>query len=158
MIPPKHRLCVELGVSLSSVVRALARLTGAGVAFSVRARGTVIVGPGNLPTGPTLRVRTPSRHVETWTLPSGQGARIRDVVTARVKDGTYPEGSRIPGMPVLAEEFGTTEGTAKHALKPLKKQGILAGTRQGGTLVPPLGPPPPGRCRATRGPGHKKQG
>lgn len=64
-----------------------------------------------------------------------QSPHIRAVITARIKDGTYPEGSRIPGLKALTEEFGATEGTLKSALRPLRKQGVLSGTRQEGTFV-----------------------
>ncbi|MFF3372017.1 GntR family transcriptional regulator [Streptomyces sp. NPDC002680] len=135
VLPSRDRLCVELGVLDDSVRRALARLAHAGLTLGISALGTVVMDPDAQPLGPTLRVRKQSGQIQTWTLPRTQSPRIRDVVIARIKDGTYPEGSRIPGTKALTEEFGTTEGTLKSALRPLRKRGILSGTRQRGTVV-----------------------
>ncbi|MGW3308303.1 GntR family transcriptional regulator [Streptomyces sp. NPDC001073] len=138
VIPSKPRLCVELGVSHPSVVRALNLLTGQGITFTVRGRGTVVVDPDSPPTGSTLRVRRPSGRVETWHRPSIHSQHIRDTVTTRIQDGKYAEGSRIPGTAALAAEFGTTEGTVKYALRALRAQGILTtGANRDGTLVHP---------------------
>ncbi|MGW3651061.1 GntR family transcriptional regulator [Streptomyces sp. NPDC000878] len=135
VLPSRERLCVELGVLDDSVRRALARLAHAGLTLGISALGTVVMDPDAPPTGSTLQVRKRSGQIQTWTLPRTQSPHIRDVVTARIKNGTYPEGSRIPGTKALTEEFGTTEGTLKSALRPLKQRGILSGTRQKGTFV-----------------------
>ncbi|MGW2523962.1 GntR family transcriptional regulator [Streptomyces sp. NPDC001617] len=135
VLPSPARLCVQLRVGDESVRRALARLAHAGLTLGVSALGTVVTNPDDPPSGSTLQVRTRSGQIQTWTLPMTQSPHIRAVITARIKDGTYPEGSRIPGTKALTEEFGTTEGTLKSALRPLKKQGILSGTRQEGTFV-----------------------
>ncbi|MFF7469906.1 GntR family transcriptional regulator [Streptomyces sp. NPDC008092] len=135
VLPSPERLCVQLGVRDESVRRALARLAQAGLTLGVSALGTVVTDPDEPPSGSTIQVRTRSGQIQTWTLPRTQSPHIRAVITARIKDGTYPEGSRIPGTKALTEEFGTTEGTLKSALRPLKKRGILSGTRQEGTFV-----------------------
>ncbi|UIX34276.1 GntR family transcriptional regulator [Streptomyces sp. GQFP] len=135
VLPSRERLCVELGVLNDSVRRALARLVHAGLTLGIPALGTVVMDPDTPPPGSTLQVRKRSGQIQTWTLPSTESPRIRDVITGRIKDGTYPEGSRIPGTKALTEEFGTTDGTLKSALRPLKRLGILSGTRQEGTFV-----------------------
>ncbi|WP_405613357.1 GntR family transcriptional regulator [Streptomyces sp. NBC_00076] len=135
VLPSPERLCVQLGVRNDSVRRALARLAQAGLTLGISALGTVVTDPDTPPTGSTLQVRTRSGQIQTWTLPMTQSPHIRAVITARIKDGTYPEGSRIPGLKALTEEFGATEGTLKSALRPLRKQGVLSGTRQEGTFV-----------------------
>ncbi|MFK0111627.1 GntR family transcriptional regulator [Streptomyces sp. NPDC091217] len=135
VLPSPDRLCVQLGVRDESVRRALARLAQEGLTLGISALGTVVTNPHAPPTGSTLQVRTRSGQIQTWTLPMTQSPHIRAVITARITDGTYPEGSKIPGIKALTEEFGATEGTLKSALRPLKKRGILSGTRQEGTFV-----------------------
>ncbi|MGW2421435.1 GntR family transcriptional regulator [Streptomyces sp. NPDC001709] len=135
VLPSRKQLCVQFRVRDDSVQRALARLTQAGLTLGVSALGSVVTDPQAPPTGPTLRVRTRSGRIQTWTLPGSQSPRIRDVITSRIKDGIYPEGSKFPGAKALTEEFGITEGTLKSALRPLRARGILTGIRQGGTIV-----------------------
>lgn len=139
VIPSKKRLRVELGVSHGSVDRALAWLTGQGITASRPGRGTVVVDPDAPPTGSTLQVRKPSGAVETWHPTGVHSQHIRDTVKARIWDGTYAEGSKIPVTKDLVAEFGTTTGTVKYALKELKAQGILFTTsaKRHGTLVHP---------------------
>ncbi|MFF7982873.1 GntR family transcriptional regulator [Streptomyces sp. NPDC007901] len=135
VLPTPERLCVQLGVRDESVRRALARLAQEGHTLGISGLGTVVTNPDAPPTGSTFQVRTRSGQIQTWTLPRTQSPHIRNVITTRIKDGIYPEGSRMPGTKALTEEFGATEGTLKSALRPLKKRGILSGTRQEGTFV-----------------------
>ncbi|MFJ9250495.1 GntR family transcriptional regulator [Streptomyces sp. NPDC101776] len=137
VIPSKPRLSVELGVSPRAVRRAVAWLTGQGITATRAGRGTVVVDPDAPPTGSTLQVRRPSGTVETWHRSGVHSQHIRDTVRARIWDGTYAEGSRIPVTKDLVAEFGTTEGTVKYALKELKAKGILTttGAREDGTFV-----------------------
>ena len=138
VIPSRKQLCVELGVSHCSVDRAFAWLTGQGITVGRRGRGTVVADTNAPPTESDLQVRKPSGAVETWRPTSVHSRDIRDTVWARIWDGTYAEGASIPVTRVLVDEFGSTEGTVKYALKALKAEGILTtGATRHGTIVHP---------------------
>ncbi|MEV6949231.1 GntR family transcriptional regulator [Streptomyces sp. NPDC051172] len=136
VLPPRAELCAEFGVTRGAVDRAIGRLAAQGIMLSVEGRGTVVIDPEAPPTGPLLRVRMPSGQWESWTVraqPSVQ--RIRDAVIDRVLDGTYPEGTEIPGSRQLAEEFGVIHPTVDRALAPLKQSGLLITRQASGTFV-----------------------
>ncbi|MEU9404092.1 GntR family transcriptional regulator [Streptomyces sp. NPDC048281] len=130
-LPSRKRLCGELGVEDRSVLRALARLAHAQLTLGINPRGTVVIDPSAPPAGPTIEVRVPSGEVETWAVPMSQSPDIREVITARIADGTYPEGSKIPGVQLLGREFGASEGVVRSAVQLLKRQGVLTGSRAG---------------------------
>ena len=136
VLPPRADLCAEFGATRDAVDRAIGRLAAQGIVLRVEGRGTVVIDPESPPTGPLLKVRMPSGQWETWTVraqPSVQ--RIRDAVIDRVLDGTYPEGTKVPGSRQLAEEFGVRYPTVDRALAPLKQSGLLVTRQATGTFV-----------------------
>lgn len=50
--------------------------------------------------------------------------QVAEVIEARIKDGTYPAGSRVPSVVQLTAEFGIASATAQKALRALKAQGL----------------------------------
>ncbi|MGW0576486.1 GntR family transcriptional regulator [Streptomyces sp. NPDC002920] len=132
-IPTISSLCEEFGTSLYTVEVAVGRLRTRGLLFSWPGKGTVVTDPQNPPTGPSLRVRTGPGQWETWTvLEPGRTNRshVRTVITARIADGTYAPGHRIPSCKELAEELGASYSTVYPALKELEKRRLL-GRREG---------------------------
>ncbi|MDH6222736.1 GntR family transcriptional regulator [Streptomyces pseudovenezuelae] len=123
-LPAMRDLVKELGVPLTAVMRALCRLEGIGVVLRFLARGYVVINRDAPPTGLSMEVRTQNGQTATWPLP-GAISHIRSMVTARIEDGTYAEGSRLPTRRALGEEFGVTESLMQYVLKPLKDQGLL---------------------------------
>lgn len=123
-LPKWDQLIEELASPVDAFRSAIARLEGQGIILNFNARGYVVTDPKAPPTGYTTQVRTRSGRVETWPLPDAP-SRIRGLVTARIQDGTYPEGSKIPGNRALAKEFGITENLMRYLLRPLWAQGVL---------------------------------
>lgn len=69
----------------------------------------------------------------------GMGWReVRETVLARIRDGTWPPGSRIPDEVQLAAEFGCARSTVHRALRELAREGVLERRRRGGTRVPEM--------------------
>lgn len=68
---------------------------------------------------------------------------IRDqavaVIRARIADGTYPPGKRLPTAREFAEEFGTSARTVTEAMRILRESGEVIGVRGRGTFVRPAG-------------------
>ncbi len=60
---------------------------------------------------------------------------VRDRVHARVLDGTYAPGDRLPRDEDLAEQFGCARSTVQRAMQDLSLSGIVERRRKGGTRV-----------------------
>lgn len=135
----RGQMSKHFGVSIPTVSRALAQLDVAGRTLAFPARGTVVIDPHAPIAGPTLQVRMPWGKTETWHLPNALGPHIRAVITERIKNGTYPEGSTIPGLHALIREFGGTFGMTAAAVNALRRQGLVATATPAasGTIVVP---------------------
>jgi DNA-binding GntR family transcriptional regulator len=46
-------------------------------------------------------------------------------IAERIVDGTYPPGGQLPGEAALAEEFGVSRLTLRHALVMLRDRGLV---------------------------------
>ncbi|MDX3097223.1 winged helix-turn-helix domain-containing protein [Streptomyces sp. ME01-24h] len=57
------------------------------------------------------------------------------IVIDRIKDGTYPPGSRVPSTLELATELGIATSTSQKALAFLRNEGWLRGEAGIGTFV-----------------------
>ncbi|MEU1193072.1 GntR family transcriptional regulator [Streptomyces sp. NPDC005859] len=137
-IPATYTRKLELGVSASPVNSAIERLATAGFLLGVKGRGTVVTDLHNPPQAPQLRVQ--AGQWQTWTIHEpGRPRRLMSTIIARIADGTYPAGHRIPDRSAFAEEFNLGYPNVPTALKPLQASGILvAGTsRTAGLFVAP---------------------
>ncbi|WP_406491831.1 GntR family transcriptional regulator [Streptomyces sp. NBC_00846] len=47
------------------------------------------------------------------------------VVESRISDGTYPHGSKLPGILALCGEFNVAQVTARKALTDLRNRGLI---------------------------------
>ena len=71
-------------------------------------------------------------------LPGGIGyvyAKVADDLAARIAAGEFPPGTRLPGRPVLAAEYGVGEMTVRRAVRELHARGITGETGTRGALV-----------------------
>lgn len=60
--------------------------------------------------------------------------RIRDVLVARILDGTYPAGTRLKEL-TLAREFGVSQAPIREALRELEGSALVTSERYRGTRV-----------------------
>jgi len=60
--------------------------------------------------------------------------RIRDVLVARILDGTYPAGTQLKEL-TLAREFGVSQAPIREALRELEGSGLVTSERFRGTRV-----------------------
>jgi DNA-binding GntR family transcriptional regulator len=60
--------------------------------------------------------------------------RIRDVLVARILDGTYPAGTQLKEL-TLAREFNVSQAPIREALRELEGSGLVASERYRGTRV-----------------------
>jgi DNA-binding GntR family transcriptional regulator len=60
--------------------------------------------------------------------------RIRDVLVARILDGTYPAGTQLKEL-ALAREFNVSQAPIREALRELEGSGLVHSERFRGTLV-----------------------
>ena len=67
--------------------------------------------------------------------------QVAEVVRARIADGTYPPGSRVPSVVQIIEEFGIANVTAQKALRSLREDGLIRTEPGMGSFV--AEPPPP---------------
>jgi len=61
--------------------------------------------------------------------------QLADILVARINDGTYAAGRRIPSELSLQQEFGCSRGTVRHAIRHLVDKGTLETTNGKGTFV-----------------------
>jgi GntR family transcriptional regulator len=66
--------------------------------------------------------------------------QLAAVLRARIQDGTYPPGSRLPSIAELCAESGLTNTTVQKALRLLKTEGLIRGFKGRGTFVVPQEP------------------
>jgi GntR family transcriptional regulator len=65
--------------------------------------------------------------------------QIRDIIAARISDGTYRRGARVPGIRDITQEFGVAATTAHKTLVALREDGKIYTVRGMGSFA---GPPP----------------
>ncbi|MFF6928297.1 GntR family transcriptional regulator [Streptomyces californicus] len=51
--------------------------------------------------------------------------QVASILRARIADGTYPPGSRVPSVVALTGEFGIAAVTAQKTLKALREEGLI---------------------------------
>jgi DNA-binding GntR family transcriptional regulator len=51
--------------------------------------------------------------------------QVADIIRARIADGTYPAGSRVPSVVQLTEEFGIAAVTAQKVMRALREDGVI---------------------------------
>ncbi|MDG9727645.1 MULTISPECIES: GntR family transcriptional regulator [unclassified Streptomyces] len=51
--------------------------------------------------------------------------QVAAAIEARIADGTYPVGARVPSVVELSAEFGIAASTAQKALAHLKVEGLI---------------------------------
>ncbi len=61
--------------------------------------------------------------------------QIADVIMGRIKDGTYPPGSKVPSVVQIANEFGVVNSTAQRAMERVRAAGLTRSERGMGTYV-----------------------
>ncbi len=62
-------------------------------------------------------------------------AQVGDLLKARIREGVYPEGKKLPGIKVLAKELGVNHLTVRQALRTLEEGGLVATESARGTFV-----------------------
>lgn len=60
---------------------------------------------------------------------------VREELAARILDGRFPEGTRLPSEPELAEELNVSRTTLREALHSLAAEGLVRRLRGSGTFV-----------------------
>lgn len=51
--------------------------------------------------------------------------QVADIIRARILDGTYPPGSRVPSVVQLTAEFGIAAVTAQKVMRALREEGTI---------------------------------
>ncbi|MGW7068090.1 GntR family transcriptional regulator [Streptomyces sp. NPDC054855] len=51
--------------------------------------------------------------------------QVAAAIAARIADGTYPVGAKVPSVVELSAEFGIAASTAQKALAHLKSEGLV---------------------------------
>ncbi|MEV8033854.1 winged helix-turn-helix domain-containing protein [Streptomyces sp. NPDC086182] len=61
--------------------------------------------------------------------------QIAAEIIRRIKEGTYPPGSRVPSTLEIAQEFGVVNATAAKAMRHVREEGWTRGEVGLGTFV-----------------------
>jgi DNA-binding FadR family transcriptional regulator len=67
--------------------------------------------------------------------PTGEVRRVADTLVARILDGTYPSGLRLPSESSLAEQLACGRSTVREALRYLADLGLVRSRRGSGAMV-----------------------
>lgn len=51
--------------------------------------------------------------------------QVADIMRARIADGTYPPGGRVPSVLQLQEEFGISTSTGQKVHRALRSEGLI---------------------------------
>lgn len=62
-------------------------------------------------------------------------AQLAEWIEARIEDGTFSPGARLPGERALAEEYGVALGTVRSALRVLRDKNLIITTPSKGTFI-----------------------
>ncbi|MDQ1031479.1 DNA-binding GntR family transcriptional regulator [Streptomyces umbrinus] len=111
-LPSARTLAAEFGVCHATIREALAPLKGEKLLASLETLGTYVVDPqqpGVPPPGMTSRTVV----------------YVGKVLRERLRDGTYPPGSRLPTNVELATEFDVGVNTISRAINPLRSEGLV---------------------------------
>jgi DNA-binding transcriptional regulator YhcF (GntR family) len=73
--------------------------------------------------------------IEEWAADRPKWEQIADVIRARIADGTYPPGSRVPSVQQLVEDTGVAVDTAQKVLSRLRAEGVVYTVRGMGSFV-----------------------
>ena len=60
---------------------------------------------------------------------------IKEQIEARIQEGEYPPGSRLPSEPELVNAYNASRGTVRQALQELERDGMIARRSGIGTIV-----------------------
>lgn len=63
--------------------------------------------------------------------------QVADHLTARIESGELRPNMRLPGERQLAEEYGVSLGSVRHATRLLRYRGLVVTLRAKGTFVAP---------------------
>jgi GntR family transcriptional regulator len=61
--------------------------------------------------------------------------QLADVLQARIEQGIYPPGSKLPSESSLVQESGLARQTVRHAVAQLRERGLVQTAPQRGTWV-----------------------
>jgi DNA-binding GntR family transcriptional regulator len=117
-LPSEAALCAEYGVARNTLRRALDQLAGEGLIEARPGRGRVVISPDGA-AGPVL----PQYRV--------MAADLR----ALIESGKLRAGEAVPSESALAEEYGVSRGTARHALAELESAGLVEAVHGKGRYV-----------------------
>ncbi|UUU31983.1 GntR family transcriptional regulator [Streptomyces sp. CA-210063] len=126
-LPKRRELAAELGAGLETVRDALDPLVHNGTLYVLHGRGTFVARQGE-PT-PLDGANAVNATAET--------------IRTRLKDGTYPAGTRLPDQRALAAELGVGLHTLTAVYKTLVDAGLLVTVFGGGTFAVEPGAPRP---------------
>jgi DNA-binding GntR family transcriptional regulator len=75
-----------------------------------------------------------------WQVSAGsrvpRGSRgVADDITAHIRSGRLPAGSRLPTYHALAQRYHVSVSTVQHAIALLNARGLTRGQRRSGVLI-----------------------
>ena len=61
--------------------------------------------------------------------------QVANAIAAKIADGSYPLGSRLPSEAELGEEYGVAKMTVRRALEVLRERGLVRTLHGRGSVV-----------------------
>jgi DNA-binding GntR family transcriptional regulator len=117
-LPSESALCTEYGVARNTLRRALDQLADEGLIAVRPGRGRIVVETGNATTQAVPQYRTVATDLRTM-----------------IESGELQPGDALPSESALAERYGVSRGTARHALAELDGAGLVESVHGKGRFV-----------------------
>jgi DNA-binding GntR family transcriptional regulator len=117
-LPSEATLCGEYGVARNTLRRALDQLADEGLIAVRPGRGRVVLASGDAPTRTVPQYRTVAADLR-----------------AMIESGELRPGDSLPSEAALADQYGVSRGTARHALAELDGAGLVKSVHGRGRFV-----------------------
>ncbi|NRQ40409.1 GntR family transcriptional regulator [Nonomuraea sp. NN258] len=120
LLPSEAVLARTYGVARGTARQAVAELERAGLVVSEAGRGRRVVGESGAGVP-----RAASARYE----------KIADDIRKRIEDGSLPHGQQLPGEAAMAEDYGVSSGTIRHAFQLLAAEQVITAIHGRGWFV-----------------------
>lgn len=136
-LPPQADLAEELGVTRSTMQKALTRIRRDGLVRYIPGRGLIVADPAHASASTVTVIADGAQQIWLTGSTDVRIATARRTVLERIATGRYPEGSCLPHRGDLRRHLAVSHKILPRALASLIAAGLLSTQSKTGTVVQP---------------------